>query len=851
MKKLFSVMLVVSMLASMSLTAFAAGNSETNTGGNSGIKVTGDVVEGTTGSVISADISWENMTFNYTAGSQGVWQPDSHSYSGGTKGAWSDNKPAITVTNHSNAAIIAEFDFTSAVSGLVGTFYSKNGETYTALTADTQNAILSAATENSAQTAADSAVVCFGVSGGSIDKKTTLGTIYVNISKKAALTEAELEKFTTTTDSLGRVTITGVKDAYKGDTELVVPDGVYSVECGALKDCTNLQKLTVPYVGNRSNGEYGSIGYFFGAKSYTDNLTVMPESLTNITVTGGYNNDETLKTGAFYDCRYLTDVVIGDGVTAMGNGIFYDNFALTNLTVPFAGESKKTYPDSYMYPFNWLFTYSTSDSESMYLVSIVYNKLSSPWSTATSSFNKTMYGYVPLSLKQITVNDGSIPYSCFYAFNYVEKIVLNDGVDYIGTAAFTNCKALTELIIPDSVTRVSDNIASNNGKCPVMATMAEKAKNGDGYWYIGKVLYRYYGAEEDLVVKDGTVSICSRFLADNTNISNIKTVKCPDSLRYIGCEDGYEGTCLFYGCTNLTKVELNEGLEFIHDYAFYNCTALSDIDFPDSVKYVGFNAFYDTAWYNNLPDGDVYIGKVYYKYKGEMTEDTTVTIKDGTYCISGGAFSNTVYYSTTNENDKLVAVNIPDSVEWIAGGAFVNCVGLKSITLPKNLTRLGERAFCNCTSLEGTVVVPTGVEILSTEVFYETNISELRFAEGSKLKYLSTESIPSGCTTWLPSSVERFVKYIKRSGDAIIMLPADADLVLEPYWHGDELSTSATICYMGSVADYYKYGDFVAYYSEEEPEKNPDGTYVGVAYDGYNYKGSYWHYDENGKPVLW
>lgn len=70
----------------------------------------------------------------------------------------------------------------------------------------------------------------------------------------------------------------------------------------------------------------------------------MPESLTHLTVTGGYNNDETLKTGAFYDCRYLTDVVIGDGVTVMRNGIFYDNFALTNLTVPFAGKAKKHIP---------------------------------------------------------------------------------------------------------------------------------------------------------------------------------------------------------------------------------------------------------------------------------------------------------------------------------------------------------------------------------------------------------------------------------------------------------------------------------------------------------------------------
>lgn len=46
--------------------------------------------------------------------------------------------------------------------------------------------------------------------------------------------------------------ITGVKDT--SVTELVVPDFVYEIECGALKDCTSLVKLTVPFAGNRSNG---------------------------------------------------------------------------------------------------------------------------------------------------------------------------------------------------------------------------------------------------------------------------------------------------------------------------------------------------------------------------------------------------------------------------------------------------------------------------------------------------------------------------------------------------------------------------------------------------------------------
>lgn len=452
-----------------------------------------------------------------------------------------------------------------------------------------------------------------------------------------------------------------------------------------------------------------------------------------------------------------------------------------------------------------------------------------------------------MSLKQITVNGGSIPASAFELFEHVEKIVLNDGVDYLGTSVFSKCSALTELVIPDSVTRIGGSLGR---RCPLLETMEEEAENGDGYLYIGKVLYKYLGEEDvDLVIKDGTVSICARLLLNNQKY--IKTVKCPSSLRYIGSEREFDGT--FSGCTNLTKVELNEGLEFIHQRSFAGCSSLSEINLPDSINYIGSKALLGTAWYDNLPDGDVYIGNVYYGYKGEMTEDTTVTIKDGTYCISGSAFSNGVGYSSTHAYDKLVAVNIPDSVEWIDDGAFAECIGLKSVNLPKNLTCLGKQAFYNCTSLEGTVVIPAGVWILSTGVFSGSGISELRFAEGSKLKYVAKNSVPTGCTTWLPNSVERISRYMmaNSSDTAIIILPADNNLVLTPYWYYDELSTYGNIYCTATIADYYKYGSFVTYYSEEEPPRNENGGYAGIYTGSSESTCNYWHYDENGKPVLW
>ena len=61
-------------------------------------------------------------------------------------------------------------------------------------------------------------------------------------------------------------------------------------------------------------------------------------------------------------------------------------------------------------------------------------------------------------------------------------------------------------------------------------------------------------------------------------------VKIPASVTEIG-------SSAFYCCTNLSAVELNEGLKRIGDYAF-SLTCLKEVVLPSSVEYVGDTAFY-------------------------------------------------------------------------------------------------------------------------------------------------------------------------------------------------------------------------------------------------------------------
>ena len=136
--------------------------------------------------------------------------------------------------------------------------------------------------------------------------------------------------------------------------------------------------------------------------------------------------------------------------------------------------------------------------------------------------------------------------------------------------------------------------------------------------------------------------------------------------------------------TSLTSVTIPDSVTLIDSCVFNDCTNLTNITIPDSVTSIGGSSFEGTAWYNNQPDGLVYVGKVAYKYKGDMSENTSIEIKNGTLGIAGNAF-----YSCKN----LTNITIPDSVTFIGDNAFCYCENLASITIPDNITSIGYCAF--------------------------------------------------------------------------------------------------------------------------------------------------------------
>lgn len=129
MKRLSIICLSILLALSLSVTAWATNNTTvSDLNGKASIPVTA-TYEGTGDdtTVYSVDISWGSMTFTYMS-SGGKWNPSTHQYGAGTSGEWSyaSGSNLVTITNHSNAYVQCNLQYTPLVEGIEGTLSPSN-----------------------------------------------------------------------------------------------------------------------------------------------------------------------------------------------------------------------------------------------------------------------------------------------------------------------------------------------------------------------------------------------------------------------------------------------------------------------------------------------------------------------------------------------------------------------------------------------------------------------------------------------------------------------------------------------------------------------------------------------------
>ncbi|HHT04065.1 MAG TPA: leucine-rich repeat domain-containing protein, partial [Bacteroidales bacterium] len=180
------------------------------------------------------------------------------------------------------------------------------------------------------------------------------------------------------------------------------------------------------------------------------------------------------------------------------------------------------------------------------------------------------------------------------------------------------------------------------------------------------------------------------------------------------------GNKAFWGCVNLSSINLPNSIVSIGDNAFDYCISLKTINLPKSIISIGKDAFWGciSLVSISLPSSTKSIGENAFKYCISLDSVTFNPIS----CNYMGSFKHPVFENTNKVTTLIIGdkvesipdyafyhftkihdVDFPNSLISIGKSAFDSCYYLKSITLPNALTSIGDNAFRNCSGLRSVI----------------------------------------------------------------------------------------------------------------------------------------------------
>ena len=210
----------------------------------------------------------------------------------------------------------------------------------------------------------------------------------------------------------------------------------------------------------------------------------------------------------------------------------------------------------------------------------------------------------------------------------IQEVIIPNTVTKISSRAFENCINLTTVTIPDSVTEMSDYAFYGCEKISVATLPA--------------TLLLYFPKENlTTVVINGGTSILSssRGFSD---CKNLISVTISDSVTSIG------GSA-FRGCEKLTTIRLPNSITEIPAYLFHNCKNLTTITIPDSVTSIGDGAFSGCESLNNVIISEHVnsIGKYAFESCNSLTS-LTFQNPNGWHLNHGAAIASSILSNPTS-----------------------------------------------------------------------------------------------------------------------------------------------------------------------------------------------------------
>ena len=153
------------------------------------------------------------------------------------------------------------------------------------------------------------------------------------------------------------------------------------------------------------------------------------------------------------------------------------------------------------------------------------------------------------------------------------NLVISDTTRVIAGSAFDGNKELTHVTIPGHVQAVGMYAFQN---CANLSTLTI----GEGVLYLDYGAFNQCKRLESVVIPESVISLGDSVFAE---CSSLKSVTIPQSITRLERH-------AFYGCESLESITLPDGLTYIGDEALAG-TALTSVTIPASVQYLGYNVF--------------------------------------------------------------------------------------------------------------------------------------------------------------------------------------------------------------------------------------------------------------------
>ena len=293
----------------------------------------------------------------------------------------------------------------------------------------------------------------------------------------------------------------------------------------------------------------------------------------------------------------------------------------------------------------------------------------------------------------------SIGDCAFYGCSGLTELTLPNGITRIEESAFRGCRGLTELTLPSSVTSIGESAFSG---CSGLTELTLP----NSVTSIGNYAFSDCSGLEKITVDRGNKRYdswgnCNSIIDTETNtlIVGCKNSVIPNSVTSIG--DG-----AFRGCTGLTELILPNSVTSIGESAFSGCSGLEKITVDRG------NKRYD-SWGNCNSIIDTETNTLIVGCKNSVIPNSVTSIGDCAFYGCSG----------------LTKLTLPNSVRSIGDGAFSGCSGLTELTLPNSVTSIGDCAFYGCSGLTE-LILPNSVR----------SIGDIAFTYCSGLEKITVES---------------------------------------------------------------------------------------------------------------